>query len=75
MEPTCLQMTKIITLITRFSRITGRTNKEVADALMATKTLRSLGQKGDGVMTYEQADAAIAILESWIRRKRERQFS
>ncbi len=75
MEPTCLQMTKIITLITRFSRITGRTNKEVADALMATKTLKSLGQKGDGVMTYEQANAAIAILESWIRRKREHQCS
>ena len=75
MEPTSQQMTEIIALTMRFARITGKTNKEVADALLATKTMKSLGQTGDGVLTYEQAKAAIAILESWIRRKREHQFS
>ena len=46
----------------------GRTNTEVVNALLASKTLAKHGYRPeqDGHLTEEQGKAAIAVLRYWI---------
>lgn len=61
-------------LIGEYARLCGRTNTEVAHALLASKTLAKYGythaQKGH--LTEEQAKAAVGVLSYWIGAKIER---
>ena len=58
-------------LICEYARLCGRTNAEVAHALLASKTLRTYGythaQKGH--LTETQGRAAIRVLDFWIGAK------
>lgn len=60
-------------LICEYARLCGRTNAEVAHALLSSKTLRRYGyshaQKGH--LTEAQGRAAIQVLDYWIRSKSE----
>lgn len=58
-------------LICEYARLCNRTNREVALALLSSKTLRRYGyshaQKGH--LTETQGKAAIQVLDFWIRSK------
>lgn len=58
-------------LICEYARLCGRTNAEVAHALLSSKTLRRYGyshtQKGH--LTEKQGKAAIRVLDFWIGAK------
>lgn len=55
-------------LIGEYARISGRTNLEVAHALLASKTLRRHGYSHaqNGHLTEAQGRAAIQVLDFWI---------
>ena len=56
-------------LICEYARLCGRTNTEVAHALLGSKTLKRYGychaQKGH--LSETQGKAAIQVLDFWIR--------
>lgn len=58
-------------LVREYARLSGRTNTEVAHALLGSKTLRRCGyshaQKGH--LTETQGQAAIQVLSYWIGAK------
>lgn len=58
-------------LICEYARLCGRTNAEVAHALLASKTLRRHGYQHEqrGHLTETQGRAAIAVLDYWIGAK------
>ena len=55
-------------LICEYARLCGRTNTEVAHALLGSKTLRKHGYRHEqkGHLTETQGRAAIAVLDYWI---------
>ena len=61
-------------LIGQYARMCGRTNTEVAHALLASKTLAKHGYTHEqrGSLTEEQGRAAIAVLDYWIGAKNAR---
>jgi hypothetical protein len=63
-------LTRCMELVGEFASLRHRTCLEVCEALLATRTLASLGYVQGGHMTQRQCNAAIAILEGWIRRVR-----
>lgn len=66
------QMTQIVRLTWELAELCGMTNVDVMVALLDTKTLRGLGYRGNGrIETEQQAQACIALLENWIRKKHE----
>ena len=65
-------LNKIIGLTWHLHELTGRSCVEIAHALLATRTMRDLGQSGDGRLTQEQAVAYAKLLERWIRQAKER---
>ena len=70
--PSSDQMTQIVRLTWELAELCGMTNVDVMAALLDTKTLRGLGYRGNGrIETEQQAQACIALLENWIRRKHE----
>ena len=56
-------------LICEYARMCNRTNREVAHALLASKTLRRRGYRHDqkGRLTEDQGKAAVRVLDYWIR--------
>lgn len=56
-------------LICEYARMCNRTNREVAHALLASKTLKKHGYRHDqkGRLTEDQGKAAIRVLDYWIR--------
>ena len=56
-------------LICEYARMCNRTNREVAHALLASKTLKKHGYCHDqkGRLTEDQGKAAIRVLDYWIR--------
>lgn len=58
-------------LICEYARLCGRTNAEVAHALLGSKTLRKHGYRHEqkGHLTESQGKAAILLLDYWIRSK------
>ena len=62
-------------LLQRYARLCGRTNTEVAHALLSSKTLRKYGYKHSqkGHLTERQGQAAIRVLDHWIGRTIEHQ--
>ena len=70
--PTSEQMTQIVRLTRELAELCGMTNVDVMAALLNTRTLRGLDYRGNGrIETEQQAQACIALLENWIRRKHE----
>ena len=68
--PTSDQMTQIVRLTRELAEICGMTNVDVIAALLNTRTLRGLGYRGNGrIETEQQAQACIALLENWIRKR------
>lgn len=57
--------------ICEYARLCGRTNVEVAHALLGSKTLRKHGYRHEqkGHLTESQGKAAILLLDYWIRSK------
>lgn len=55
-------------LINRFARMRGRTNTEVAHALLSSRTLAKHGYRHEqkGRLTETQGQAAIRLLTYWI---------
>lgn len=55
-------------LIGEYARLCNRTNREVAHALLASKTLRRHGYRHaqNGHLTEAQGKAAIRVLDFWI---------
>ena len=58
-------------LICEYARLCNRTNREVALALLSSKTLRRYGYSHaqQGHLTETQGKAAIQVLDFWIRIK------
>ena len=56
-----------------YARLCGRTNLEVAQALLASKTLAKHGYTHEqrGHLTEQQAHAGVLLLDHWIARKHE----
>lgn len=56
-------------LVTEYARLCKRTNAEVVQALLGSKTLRRFGYlpSQDGHLTETQGKAAIKVLDYWIR--------
>ena len=52
-----------------FATICGKSPDDVLGAVFGSKTMRAIGCAGRNDMTAEQAEAAIALLGSWIERK------
>ena len=52
-----------------FATICGKSPDDVLGAVFNSKTMMSMGCSGRNDMTAEQAEAAIALLGSWIERK------
>ena len=79
MEASAESLNRAMDLAAEFAQMRGRTCLEVVRAVLATRTLARLGYRcdpehgdwGTGNVTQEQCDAAIAILEIWIRRASE----
>ena len=70
--PTSEQMTQIVRLTRELAELCGMTNVDVMAALLNTRTLRGLDYRGNGrIETEQQAQACIALLENWRRRKNE----
>ena len=65
-------LNKFIRLSWQLHELTGKRCVEIAHALNATRTLRELGQTGDGRLTQEQAVACNRLLERWIQQAKER---
>lgn len=55
-------------LCEQFGSLRGKAPSEVYAALMESKTMRDAGAVFDEVMTAQQADAAAALLVSWIEK-------
>ena len=60
-------------LIGEYARLCGRTNTEVAHAMLGSKTLKKHGYEHSqkGHLTEEQGKAAIEVLDYWIAAKLE----
>lgn len=60
-------------LINEYARLCGRTNAEVAHALLASKTLKRYGYRHAqrGHLTETQGRAAIQVLDYWIGKAHE----
>lgn len=61
-------LARVSRLIAEYAKLCGRTNTEVALALLGSKTLARSGyvKEQKGRLTEEQAQAAIAVLDYWI---------
>lgn len=70
MPPSSEQLNRILELTWELHLLVGRSCTEIMRALLATRTLRSLGQTGDGLLDEPQARACIQILENWIWKKK-----
>ena len=55
-------------LICEYARLCGRTTKEVAEALVSSRTLKRHGYRHEqkGHLTEGQGKAAILVLDYWI---------
>lgn len=64
---------RVSRLIGEYARLCGRTNTEVAHALLCSKTLRRLGYRHAqmGRLTEAQGWVATKVLAFWIRSKHE----
>lgn len=60
-------------LMQQYASLCGRTNTEVAHALLASKTLANQGYTHEqrGHLTERQARAGVLLLDHWIARKHE----
>lgn len=60
-------------LVADLANICGRTNTEVARALLASATMANAGYSPEqnGHLTEDQGQVAVRLLEYWIRRKSE----
>lgn len=76
-EITSATFERVCDLLQRYARLCGRTNTEVAHALLASKTLRKYGYEHSqkGHLTEEQGQAAIRVLDFWIGASIEHQQS
>ena len=61
-------LTRVGHLICEYARLCGRTNTEVAHALLSSRTLQRHGYQHEqrGTLTEVQGQAAIAVLDHWI---------
>jgi hypothetical protein len=66
---------RISELVKKYADMRGRTQTEVARALLGTKTLKKHGytDRQQGRLTEVQGQAAIAVLEYWIGAANEHQ--
>jgi hypothetical protein len=65
-------LNKFLDLSWQLHELTGKKCVEICRALLATRTLRELGQTGDGKLTQAQAEACNRLLERWIQQAKER---
>jgi len=74
-EITTATYDRVSHLICEYARLCGRTTKEVAHALLASKTLKRYGYRHEqkGHLTESQGRAAIRVLDFWIRSHIERE--
>ena len=58
-------------LVADLARVCGRTNTEVARALLESKTMANVGYQAEqyGHLTEDQGQVAVRLLEYWIRRR------
>ena len=72
--PSSEQLTRIVRLTRELAELCGMTNMDVMAALLRTRTLRRLDYRDNGrIETERQAEACIALLENWIKKKNEHQ--
>ena len=58
-------------LVADLARVCGRTNTEVARALLESMTMANVGYlaEQDGHLTEDQGQVAVRLLEHWIRKR------
>lgn len=72
MQPDPKTLTRMINLAWELRTVTGKPCAEIMRHVNATRTMRDLGQTGDGKLDQAQAIAACRILERWVAQAKER---